>query len=447
MSQRLAAVTAFHWTDGRGLAWRVEVWPGGMVLDNGERRESIPADEWAERVSLEPLGGSYVLRLDLSDRQVGFLLPAREVHEFARSSGVTSPTTPQSAETVTPGGLDSPVDAPRIQARTVWALVLSCAAFVPLVGLPVAAIAAAMAGWALVVSRRKAWLSHNRRMAWVAMAVATWSVALNVAATASWLRQPPQRLTVLPDMAVHGPGKGWDWPAVVSSILVILLALSVHEAAHAVSAWWCGDQTARWLGRVSLNPLRHVDPVGTILLPAILIYMGSPAFGWARPVPVDRSRLRNRRKGDMFVSFAGPLSNLLQAGLFLSGLLAVAVCLRLIDPPATVRNVSNILERADIRGFVGAGLLTTLVTFLKTGFLVNLFLAAFNLIPIPPLDGSWVLGSLFPRTIGRLMNHIRPYGFLVVLGLLYTNVLDELMWPAEKAVQFGELLVYLCTSL
>jgi Zn-dependent protease len=441
-------LAGFEWTDGQGAPWHVEVSAEAIGLSGPDRRESIPAAQWAGRITIQRLGESFVLRFDLSDRQVGFLLSAGEARSFLVHAGLL-PEVPPSEPAVPPEPVTRPVptDVVFVQARAVWALVLACFAFIPVAGLALGVAAGVLAATALASSGKQPNLAHNRLVAWVAIALTAWSLVVNVGASYTLLYAPEAtHLTVLADGASTGQ-QGRDWGMIVASVLVILLALSVHEAAHGVTAWWCGDQTARWLGRVTLNPIKHIDPIGTVILPAILIFMGSPVFGWARPVPVDRSRLRNRRTGDMFVSFAGPLSNVLQAALCLSVLLAIGVALRLIDPQAEVQNFSAFAGAVRIRGFPGAQLLVTLVVFCKMGVLINLLLATLNMIPIPPLDGSWILGSLFPTTAGRLINQIRPYGFLILIGLLYVGAIDVLLAPAAIASAFGHLLVRLATGL
>ena len=159
----------------------------------------------------------------------------------------------------------------------------------------------------------------------------------------------------------------------ISSILIgfaiVIVALTIHEAAHAWTADRLGDPTARLLGRVSLNPLVHIDPIGTILLPLLAMFSGLPMLGWAKPVPVNISRLRHHRRDFMIVAAAGPISNLLQA-FVLPGCSA----------RSTTRSASDLLP-----------------AILKDAVTTNLSLAFFNLIPIPPLDGGNVLAGLVRR--------------------------------------------------
>lgn len=204
--------------------------------------------------------------------------------------------------------------------------------------------------------------------------------------------------------------QGIDLSWVVINILVILFSLSIHESAHAWMADRFGDPTGRLLGRVTLNPLAHIDLVGTILLPVILAIAGGVVFGWAKPVPVNSSNLRNPRVANIYIAAAGPVSNLIAAfGFLLLGKVLVL-----------------------LNGGSGAGAVSALEPLLLIcylGLLLNVVLAVFNLIPIPPLDGSWVLGGLFPYSFGQLLNKIRPYGFLLLLALLYTGALNYIWRP------------------
>ena len=180
-------------------------------------------------------------------------------------------------------------------------------------------------------------------------------------------------------------------------IIPLVLAIVFHEVAHGWTARALGDPTAAELNRLSLNPLRHVDPVGTILVPGMLKLAGLPVFGWANPVPVIAERLRNPRVGMMLVAVAGPGMNLLMA-------LAGAVALGLLVAP---------YRDAEPTG-VTAFLMLNLINFLA----INVFLALFNMLPIPPFDGSHVVEGLLPRRAAAAYAATRPYAFFLMIGLL-----------------------------
>lgn len=188
----------------------------------------------------------------------------------------------------------------------------------------------------------------------------------------------------------------------------MLISLTIHEAAHAWTAERLGDSTARLLGRVSLNPLVHIDPIGTILLPLLAAYSGLPIIGWAKPVPVNVNRLRRGRQDFMLVAAAGPISNLLQA-------VAAAVVLRFL-----------------LAGPGGGGLPAQVcVAFI----VINLLLAFFNLIPIPPLDGGNVLAGLLPHTADPLIAFLRQWGFVVLYALMLTGMLNAIIEPPTAFFQ------------
>ena len=191
----------------------------------------------------------------------------------------------------------------------------------------------------------------------------------------------------------------------LSSILIgfaiVIVALTIHEAAHAWTADQLGDPTARLLGRVSLNPLVHIDPIGTVLLPLLAMFSGWPILGWAKPVPVNISRLRHHRRDFMIVAAAGPISNLLQAFI-------IAGVFRMLYEPSA----------ADL-----------LPAILKHAVSTNLILAFFNLIPIPPLDGGNVLAGLIPEGAARVIDQVRQFGFIALYALLLSGILTELIMP------------------
>ncbi len=186
--------------------------------------------------------------------------------------------------------------------------------------------------------------------------------------------------------------------------LVFLFSVIIHEVAHGYVALRNGDPTAKIMGRLTLNPVPHIDPVGSILLPGLLLLSHAGIlFGWARPVPVNPLNYRDYRWGEITVSAAGPLSNLALATLF-------AFLLR--------------------SGLGGVGL-ETLAFY---GVSINIFLALFNLIPIPPLDGSHILAMVLPPNLLRLYRHLDQVGFVLILILFYTGVMGALLMPLYRAL-------------
>jgi Zn-dependent protease len=197
------------------------------------------------------------------------------------------------------------------------------------------------------------------------------------------------------------------------SFIVLLFSLTVHEMAHAWTADRLGDPTARLLGRVSLNPLVHADPVGTVLFPLIAMITGAPLIGWAKPVPVNVRQLRHHRRDYVLVAAAGPASNLVMA--------VTAGCLLAVLPisPQT-------LDAANVSA--------PLATFLSQAMRLNVLLAVFNMIPIPPLDGGNVLAGLLPTNLAGIFNQIRPYGFILLYALILTGGFDALVVPPYRFI-------------
>ena len=211
---------------------------------------------------------------------------------------------------------------------------------------------------------------------------------------------------------------------VVILIAVVLFAISFHESAHAWTALRFGDPTARDLGRISLNPLHHIDPFGTVLLPMIMILMHQPPFGYAKPTPVNLRNTRNPRLANFWISAAGPLSNLLVVSV--SALLLVAIG----------RYDSSLVYGA-FQGPSGSGVLAPVAYILAQLVLLNLVLAVFNLIPVPPMDGSGILFSVLGRRGLAIEMFFHRYSFvmfIVIMLLVYSGAFSLVLGPAVRAV-------------
>jgi Zn-dependent protease len=211
----------------------------------------------------------------------------------------------------------------------------------------------------------------------------------------------------------------------VISLFVLLFAITIHEAAHGWAASRFGDDTARNMGRVTLNPIAHIDPFGTVLLPLLLVLMKAPPFGWAKPVPVNPFNLKNPRRDNLWISAAGPMANILAAALSL----LTIILIKLASPNVSVFLRNFLGGRGELpRGFHP---IEGLAIILFYGVLVNTYLVVFNLIPVPPLDGSGVLMGLLSEGAAQKYDRLRPYGFLIVLGLIYMGVLSFIIRPIE----------------
>jgi Zn-dependent protease len=203
----------------------------------------------------------------------------------------------------------------------------------------------------------------------------------------------------------------------LATYVVLLFSLSVHESAHAWMAHKLGDDTALREGRVSLNPLVHIDPVGTLLLPLLQIFTGLLLIGWAKPTPYDPTNFRrdvSMRQGHMLVAGAGPVSNLVLAVFFTA---AFFVIVRL----GMIQEARN-----------------PVVVMVALGIQMNVVLALFNLVPIPPLDGSKVASYGLPGTLGERYDRVmEPYGYIILLVLFATGILGQLLGPVTSFVTFS----------
>ena len=192
-----------------------------------------------------------------------------------------------------------------------------------------------------------------------------------------------------------------------------VFAIICHEVMHGVVAGWLGDDTAERAGRLTLNPIPHIDPFGTIILPALLIFTHLPVFGYARPVPVNFGRLRDRRLGMILVAAAGPLTNL---GLATLSAIALHLCMPYIGRP------------------LGTVIFYPFALMLRASVVVNIVLAVFNLFPLLPLDGGRVVAGILPPSIASRYARLERFGFLILLLLLYTNAVSVVINPIINAV-------------
>ena len=194
------------------------------------------------------------------------------------------------------------------------------------------------------------------------------------------------------------------------SIIPVLLAITVHEAAHGYAAKHFGDKTAYFLGRITLNPIKHIDPVGTVVIPGMLLLLSAPfLFGWAKPVPVNFSNLNNPKKDMMWVALAGPASNLVMAIIW-------AIALGLFKSS-------------------GASYALFIIGMAQVGIMINLVLMLLNLLPIPPLDGGRMAVSLLPAPWSYKLASIERYGMFILIFLIVSGLLSAILLPLLRFFQ------------
>jgi Zn-dependent protease len=213
-----------------------------------------------------------------------------------------------------------------------------------------------------------------------------------------------------------------DIVAIAIQFVVLLYSLSIHEASHAWMADRLGDHTARYLGRVTINPIAHIDPIGTVLFPLLQFFTNLPLIGWAKPVPINSSHLSNPQKDQIFISLAGPGSN------FIAGCAAflLLIILKIFIPQA-----GGIIINMAVTMHIPAqqSILAPIVGILFYSMIINWALAIFNFIPIPPLDGHWILYGLLPSNAAAALQRLGSYGFMILYALMFMGAFRFVFIP------------------
>ena len=196
------------------------------------------------------------------------------------------------------------------------------------------------------------------------------------------------------------------------AIIPLIFAITLHEAAHGWIASKLGDKTALMLGRVTINPTKHIDPLGTIIFPIITLLLSGFMFGWAKPVPVNYQNLNHPRRDMLLVAIAGPFANLLMA-FFWGAIAKLSISIAVSEMHPILKTTATFIHLSS-----------------QFGILINCVFLMLNLLPIPPLDGSRVVSALLPPSVARIYERIEPFGIWILLGLLIFGVLGLILWPS-----------------
>ena len=342
----------------------------------------------------------------------------------------------------------------------VWIWVLALLAMLPLVGV---GFGVALGVLSLVLLGRHPRLEHDRPVALAGLVVAFLSALFAGVLLLNWVVIPQgsraeqphaalERATDASDIAAArlaelpgenesaddtqdttdsqtSPSARTPTQQMVMFVAVLVISVILHEIAHAVAACWAGDSTARDRGRFSLNPLEHIDPIGSVVVPAIMAFTGSPVIGWAKPVPINPRRFRHPRRANLGVSLAGVSLNLFLALLASNLLIAILIGLRWVYPSCQVVGYWYDPDGWRLLGVAQPMIWQTTLQFLIALVGINTLLTGFNLLPIPPLDGFNAIRALLPRTLQILTARIAGLGFIILFGLIALNLMQYLLVP------------------
>jgi len=315
-------------------------------------------------------------------------------------------------ETGLPAG---PLPGPAPHLFGVASFLTGAAALFPLAGIPFAAAAFVLAPLARREAGDDPGLAPTHALASAGIALAVGGVLVNGMVLVHLLSGAPafEPTRFLPETRPAEGERPLSMPTLATAVVILVMSAVFHECAHGLVAYWSGDDTARKAGRLTVNPLPHLDPFGSFLLPVLLVVMDAPfIIGWAKPVPVRLERLRDRRWGQAAVSSAGVGINFTGVLFFFALFVAFGILVQVLTP-VHIEHYTSVLQECAVAGY-GFHPLAFFGQALKLGIVVNLALALFNLIPLPPLDGASLLESFLPSALGPLFASVRSLGCLLL---------------------------------
>ena len=229
------------------------------------------------------------------------------------------------------------------------------------------------------------------------------------------------------------------------SLYMLFFSIVIHEVSHGWAAKLCGDPTAYKQGRLTLNPIKHVSIVGSIIVPlALYFFQSSAILGWAKPVPFNPLNFKENPRDQVVVSLAGPISNFVLAYLSFNLYILSGYIYNACNPISPLQYDLNIFEPMVINATTLPGLWFMIFGLFSAGILINICLGVFNLIPFPPLDGSWILKAALPRKLNLIFSKIQPYGFILLLAAVHFNLLEILFYPISTLMGVVTILMESC---
>ncbi|MDY6903333.1 MAG: site-2 protease family protein [Thermodesulfobacteriota bacterium] len=253
-----------------------------------------------------------------------------------------------------------------------------------------------------------------------------------------WLTIPAAFMAAYPWVLDAGGPLEWLLWAIL--LFTLFFSVMIHELSHGLAARACGDQTARDAGRLTINPVTHVSLVGSVIFPIILYLFKAPVFGWAKPVPFNPTQFYTHPRDQVWVAMAGPMSNFAVAGICYTAYLFSIFIFKQMNPGIIIGFPFDLFSPIDLSGAGFQPFWFVLLECLSMGIFLNLVLGMFNLIPFPPLDGSWILKAVLPKKAAVYFGKVQIFGFLLIILAIQFNLLDIFFYPLGMMIGFLGLL-------